>query len=163
MSQDRTEELKAMLAVFDSRHEELLRKGAFWIGRRQMKVANNALGMFVMKNYTSKLLAYLIVEKQLFGVKKGRKDDLLEIALNWLAPSIWARMPTEIGEAGDERVVVYRTECTVGFKGPECAQLCRASMNMDMEIVRRLGGRLEVTETILEGAPKCKHILTKGD
>ena len=34
-------------------------------------------------------------------------------------------------------------------------------MNMDMEIIKKLGGKLTVTETILEGAVKCRHIIEK--
>lgn len=160
---DRTEELRRYIEDFDRTHDRWLRKAAFFVGRFQERFSNNPLGRFVLVKITTKLLAYLIVEKELFGVEKGEKSDLLEIALNWLKPSIFLRIPTEVAEAGDERVVILRPECTVGFKDHSCARLCRASMNMDMEIVRRLGGKLVVTETILEGAPNCRHIITKGD
>ena len=162
LPEDRTDELNRMIAEFDAGHDEWLRRGTLAVGRFQMRHTNNRVGRFLMANVTSRLLARLIVGKGLFGIEDRRRDDLVEIAMEWLKLSIFLRIPTEVAEASDERVVVLRPECTIGLEGPECAPLCRASMNMDMEIVRRLGGRLVVTETILEGAPRCRHIVTRG-
>lgn len=161
--EERTLELQQRVRELDGLHDEYLRKLAFAVGRFQQKHTNNRVGRFILARITTRVLAYLIVEKGLFGVEKGRKGDLLDIALNWLKPSILMRIPTEIAEASDERVVVLRPECTIGLSDPSCAPLCRASMNMDMEIVRRLGGKLVVTETILEGAPKCRHVITRRE
>jgi hypothetical protein len=163
MPEDRTEELKSLIADFDSQHDEWLRRGTLAVGRFQMRHTNNRVGRFLLSRVATRILARLIVKKGLFGIEDRRRDDLIEIAMEWLKLSIFLRIPTEVAEANDDRVIVLRPECTVGYQGPECAPLCRASMNMDMDIVKRLGGRLVVTETILEGAPKCRHIITRGD
>jgi hypothetical protein len=39
--------------------------------------------------------------------------------------------------------------------------MLQSSMSIDAETVRRLGGNLLVTESLLEGAPACKMVITK--
>lgn len=145
----------------DSAHDRWLRRIMFFFGRR-LRAMNNPAGRFIVSKITTRFMAWLIVEKHLFGVDRAECKTVHDIALNWLKLSIFFRIPTVVGEATEDKVVILRPECTVGFSDPKDCRICRASMNMDLAIVRRLGGKLTVTETILEGAPMCRHILEKA-
>jgi hypothetical protein len=157
---DKKEELINKIKEYDEKHNEYLRRFMLFLGRRQ-KALNNPIGRFIVAKITTKLLAYFIVKFKLFGVEKKENPTLIDIALNWLKPSIFFRIPYEIEEVSEERIVILRPECTVGFDKPEHSKICRASMNMDIEIIKKLGGKLTVTETILEGAKSCRHIIEK--
>lgn len=157
---DKKEELNNKIKEYDEKHNEYLRRFMLFWGKRQ-KNLNNPVGRFVVAKITTRLLAYLIVRFKLFSVEKKENPKLLDIALDWLKPSIFFRIPYEIEEVSDKRIIILRPECTVGFDKPEYRKICRASMNMDIEIIKKLGGKLTVTETILEGAKKCRHIIEK--
>lgn len=159
---DKKEELNNKINEYDRIHSEYLRKAMFFFGRK-LKKLNNPLGRFIVAKITTRLLAYLIVKFKLFGVEKKENAELIDIALNWLKPSIFFRIPYEIEEVSNERIVILRSECTVGLDDPKYSKICRASMNMDIEIIKKLGGKLTVTETILEGAKSCRHIIEKID
>ena len=155
-----SQKMERLLADYDRTHDEALRRVMLSFGKRLRKM-NNPVGRFLVANVSTRLMAALIVNLKLFGVEKKDGMTVEEIALNWLKPSVFFRIPGEVGEVTEDRVEYLRPECTVGFSDPEDCKICRASMNMDMEIIRRLGGKLTVTETILEGAPKCRHIIEK--
>lgn len=158
---DKKEELFSRIREYENRHNEFLRRFTLFLGRR-LKKMNNPVGRFVVAKITTKLLAFLIVRYKLFEVEKKDNPSVVEIALNWLKPSIFFRIPYEIEEVSENRVVILRPECTMGLDSPKYQKLCRASMNMDIEIIKKLGGKLTVTETILEGAKSCKHIIEKA-
>lgn len=160
MAEDKKNELEKHIQEYDGQHDQWLRRIMFFLGRRQAKL-NNVIGRWLVKNITTKFAAWAVIKFKLFGVERKENMSLLDIALNWLKPSIFFRIPTEIESATEERVVVLRPECTVGFCKPGHQKICRASMNMDMQIIKKLGGKLTVTETILEGAKKCRHIIEK--
>ena len=154
------ERILRLIEEYDQTHDQWLRRIMFFFGRR-LRSMNNPVGRLIVANITTRLIAYIIVKYKLFGVEKKENMSLEEITLNWLKMSIFFRIPTEVGSVTTERVEILRPECTVGFNDAKLRRICRASMNMDMEIIRRLGGKLTVTGTILEGAPKCRHIIEK--
>lgn len=160
MQMDKKDELLQKINEYEKLHDDFLRRFMLFLGRRQ-KAMNNPIGRFIVAKITTRLLAKLIIKYKLFGVEKKENPTLVDIALNWLKPSIFFRIPYEIEEATEERVIILRPECTVGFDKPEHSKICRASMNMDVEIIKYLGGKLNVTERITEGAPKCRHIIEK--
>lgn len=163
MVKDKTyqkEELNDKIKEYDTKHNEYLRRFMLFLGRRQ-KALNNPIGRLIVAKITTRLLAYLIVRFKLFGVEKKENPALIDIALDWLKPSIFFRIPYEIEEVSEKRIIILRPECTVGFDEPKHSKICRASMNMDIEIIKKLGGKLTVTETILEGSEKCRHIIEK--
>jgi len=153
--------LTRKIGEYNRTRDDQLRRMMFFFGRR-LKKMNNPVGRFIVAGITTRFMGFLIVERKLFGVEKARGMSLEDIALNWLKMSLFFNIPTEIGEVTEDRVEVFRPECTVGFDDPALCKICRASMNMDREIIRRLGGKLTVTETILEGAPKCRHIIERA-
>lgn len=157
---DAKERFTRMMEEYQRPDDGKRRKTMLKFGDR-LKKMNNPAGRFFVANVTTRLSARAIVGLKLFGVERKKDMTLEEIALNWLKPSLYFNIPTEIGEVTEERIIILRPECTVGFCEPEQSKICRSSMNMDMEILRLLGGKLTVTETILEGAPKCRHIIEK--
>lgn len=157
---NKKEELNKKIQEYEDLHNDYLRRAMLFFGRR-LKKMNNPVGRFIVSKITTRLAAYLIVRFKLFGVEKKGNPKLLDIALNWLKPSIFFRIPYEIEEATEERIIILRPECTVGFDESKYSKICRASMNMDIEIIKKLGGKLTVTETILEGAKRCRHIIEK--
>lgn len=159
---DNTKELlMEKINEYDARRGEMMRNAMMFFGKR-LRSMDNAAGRFFVANVSAKTMARLIVRFGLFGVEKRPGMTLDEIALNWLKPSLFFNIPYELGEASEDRIEILRPECTVGFDDPGLCKVCRASMNMDLEIIRLLGGKLTVTETILEGAEKCRHIIEKA-
>lgn len=158
---DPRESLISKVGEYTGERDDMLRRTMFFFGNR-LKAMDNPAGRFLVSNISTRFMGYMIVRGKLFGVEKKPDMTLEEIALAWLKPSLFFNIPTEIGEVTEDRIEILRPECTVGFDNPAQRRICRASMNMDMEIIRRLGGRLTVTETILEGAQKCRHILEKA-
>jgi hypothetical protein len=155
------ERFERMIKEYEQSRKLLPEKYRFFFGER-LKAMDNPVGRKIVADVSTKAMASLIVNFKLFGVEKRPGMSIEEIALNWLKPSIVFRIPAEVGEVSEDSVEIFRPECTVGFKDPKLCKICRASMNMDMEIVRLLGGKLTVTETILEGAQRCRHIIVKA-
>jgi len=158
---DLKERLAARMKEYESGRDAMMRRAMLFMGGR-LKKMNNPVGRFFIAHVSTRLLAWAIVRFGLFGVEKKENMSLEEMALNWMKLSLFFNIPTELGEVTEDRVIVLRPECTVGFEGPQHCGLCRASMNMDRRIMRKLGGKLTVTETILEGAPMCRHVLEKA-
>lgn len=159
--EDARERFIRMMDEYKNPENEQRRNTMLKIGGR-LKKMNNPVGRFVVSKITTRLSASAIVGLKLFGVERKKDMPLEEIALNWLKPSLYFNIPTEVGEVTEDRIIILRPECTVGFDEPEHSKMCRASMNMDMAIIKKLGGKLTVTETILEGAQKCRHIIEKA-
>ena len=155
------ERLMEQINEYDARRGDMMRNATMFFGKR-LRSMDNPVGRFFIANVSTKTMAHLIVRLGLFGVEKRPGMTLDEIALNLLKPSLFFNIPYELGEVSADSIEILRPECTVGFDEPGLCKVCRASMNMDMEIMRLLGGKLTVTETILEGAEKCRHIIEKA-
>ena len=104
------------------------------------------------------MAAWAIVRLRLLTVEKPASGSAVDIAYEWQKLALFFRVPVEVESANDNRVVIIHPECSVGFQPGE-EKVCRASMNMDHEIVRRLGGKLTTTSTISQGADCCRHIV----
>lgn len=151
--------LTKALQDFDARHDEFIRKFSHFIGRVQRFTGGNPVGRWVLRNVTTRIAAWAILRFHLLSMEKPASGSALDIAYEWQKLALFMRVPIEIESASDDQVVIIHNECSVGF-GPGEDKVCRASMNMDHELVRRMGGRLQTTETISSGAPRCRHILT---
>ena len=152
------EKLEAALAEFDGRHDEFIRRFSRFVGRVQRTTAGNPVGRWILTNVTTRIVAWAVVKYKLLEMGKPSSGSAVDIALEWQKLALFFRVPVEIESAEDDRVVIIHNECSVGFRPGE-ERICRASMNMDHEIVRRLGGKLTTTETITSGAKRCRHIL----
>lgn len=139
-----------------------MRRLALWIGRRQQRWANNFVGRFFIRRVTTPLLAWAVVRYHLLGIGKEAPTSAPNIVLQWLRLAKFFHAPVEVESAGAGLVVVCHHECTMGFK-PGQGKLCRSSMNMDVQIVRRLGGKMTVEHTLAEGADHCRHVIEFGE
>ncbi|MHB8896817.1 MAG: hypothetical protein ACYC99_16815 [Candidatus Geothermincolia bacterium] len=160
---DRTEELRERVARLDSMHDDWLRKMQCAFGRLMVQACRFRLIRRFIAGPFAWFASYCIVERQLCGVERGRKNDVLDIAANYLKIPTLIRMPCQVAEAGDDRVLIEWEECAMGLETPDCIDACGAACEIDIATVKRLGGRLVVTENILEGAPKCVFEITRSD
>jgi len=159
--EDRTEELRGRIEELDSMHDEWLRKAQLALGRLLVLWSRTRVGRWLLAVPFSRLSAYFVVERGFMGVEKVVARDAVAIAYEWLKIPTFIRMPYVLESASDDRVDILWHECAVGYEDPSCLQACRTSCNIDIEIVKRLGGRLEVTENMLEGAPCCRFVITR--
>jgi len=151
-------QLEQALKDFDARHDEYLRRLSLLIGRVQRWVGGNPLGRFVLRRFSTRTAAWAVVRFGLLGIAKPKSGSAVDIAYEWQKLAVFFRVPVEIESASPERVVLIHPICTVGFNPGE-DKICAASMNLDHEIVRRLGGRLTTTETLASGGRRCRHIV----
>ncbi len=163
MAKDRTEELQKKLDGLEELYIQLWREFNHQkFGKMLQKLANRNFTRRLLEGPLAKIISYFIAERGLLGTERGKKDDLIEIAYNWQKVPRFMRMPIELLEASDERVVFIARECVVGFDDPDRhLQACRSSLCIDKETVKRWGGRLEVTDNILEGCEVCRFEITK--
>lgn len=160
MSEDRTAEFRSRVEELDSRHDKWLRKAQLAFGRMLVRSCRFAFMRWLIACPFAWLSSWFIVERGLCGVEPGVKVDVLDIAENWIKIPTFIRMPFVIEEASDERVVITWPECAIGFEDPSCLPACETACRIDIETVRRLGGRLKVTDNLLEGAPACRFEIT---
>jgi len=158
---DRTDELKQRVAELDSRHDDWLRRMQCAFGRMMVKSCRFRAVRWVIAGPFSRVSSWFIVEHGMCGVERGVKKDAVDIATEWLKIPTFIRMPYRVAEATDERVLIEWDECAVGFTEPSCLQACQTACEIDIATVRRLGGRLAVTENLLEGAPRCVFEITR--
>jgi hypothetical protein len=158
---DRTEELKERVAGLDAAHDDWLRRMQCAFGRMLVRSCRFSAARWFIAGPFARLSSYFIVEKGMCGVERGIKKDAVDIATEWLRIPTFIRMPYRIAQATDDKVVVEWDECAVGFEAPSCLPACRVACEIDVATVRRLGGRLLVTENLLEGAPRCVFEITK--
>jgi hypothetical protein len=159
MSDDKSR-LEQSLRDFDARHDEFIRKFSCWVGRVQRFTGGNPVGRWIMTHVTTRIAAWAIVRYHVLSIARPESGSAIDIALEWQKLALFMRVPIEIESADDNRVVIIHPECSVGFHPGE-TKVCTASMNMDHEIVHRLGGRLITTDTLTAGCKHCRHIVER--
>jgi uncharacterized membrane protein len=155
---NREKELEKKLKEFDGSHDEWIGKLRLAVGRFQRLVGSTPVGRFMMANVSTRIAGWLLVRFKVLGMEPG--GDAVNIAYNWQKLATFLRIPVEVESADADKVILTHKECTVGFTTKDL-KVCQASMNMDKTIVRRLGGKLTVVETLTQGAPRCRHIIEK--
>jgi len=75
-----------------------------------------------------------------------------------------ARMgfPFEFSEVRGNAFTLELPYCPYGFTGPEHRRACDTAMDMDRVLLRRCGAELTITETIPEGAARCRMVVQQG-
>jgi len=162
MMPDKKERLERDLEEFERRRDDLLRDFSMWVGRLQRRTAGNPVGRWFLRNVTTRLAAWAIVRFRFLTIEKPESGSMVDVAYQWQKLALFMRVPVEIESAEDDRVVLIHNQCSVGFKPGE-EEVCRASMNMDHEILRRMGCKLTTTETISAGGARCRHIIEPLD
>jgi len=112
------------------------------IGRVQMRFLDNPVSRWITRHVVTEVAAFLIVSLGLFGVRKPRRGarTAAAIALEWQKVAAGMKIDTLVESATAEQAIVVHARCTMGYQDGAHRCLCDASMNMDHQIVRRLGG-----------------------
>jgi len=160
MAADRTGELRERVAAIDGTRDEWFRGGWVRFGSIGRRVCRFRAVRWFIAGPLSALVSWVMVRYGLFGVEAGREPDALDIATNWLRMPTLMHMHYRIIFADESRVVTEWDTCPIGYENPDCLETCETVMNIDRAIIGRLGGRLEVAENLLEGAPACRLIIT---
>ncbi|MBI2061161.1 MAG: hypothetical protein HYT87_15585 [Nitrospirae bacterium] len=150
--------LEKDLADFEATRGEWMRRIALNIGKLQQRFGNNAVGRFVLKHFTTRIIAGMIVRLRVLGVGTTAPQSARDLVYDWLKLAKFFHAPVEVQSMTPHQVVVCHHECTMGFR-PGQGKLCRASMNMDVQIIRRLGGKMTIEHTLAEGADHCRHVI----
>jgi hypothetical protein len=64
--------------------------------------------------------------------------------------------PFRFSEVEGDFFILELPYCPYGFTGPEHRRACDTAMDMDRIMLRRCGAELTITETIPEGADRCR-------
>lgn len=150
--------LSRALDSFENTRGDWMRRLSLRIGSLQKKYYNNPLGRFFLKHFTTRIIAWLVVRFGILEIGKKRAKSAPELVYDWLKLAKFFHAPVHVESSSGRQVVVCHNECTMGFK-PGQGKLCRASMNMDVEIIRRLGGKMTIEYSIAEGADHCRHVI----
>lgn len=158
--ENRSEELETRLKQFEGEHNFWLKRTRHALGRLILRIGGNPVSRFIIANFTTRILAWLVVRFGALGMEKG--GDAMEITYNWQKLAMFLQIPVHIEEANPDRVMMVHRECTMGFEAsPRADKVCRATMNMDHRIIRRLGGKITVLHTISGGAGECRYIIER--
>lgn len=91
---------------------------------------------------------------------QGKPRDFFESVVDYyMFVSSYGAWPIEIGEATDERVILYFDQCTV--KLDDSLKLCRAVTAMEPNLSKRswFGAKVMYTERRPEGSKRCKVVM----
>ncbi len=159
-SLNRKDELTARLKSFDAEHDFWVKRTRLALGRLILRIGGNPVSRFMIRNFSTRVLAWLVVRFGALGIEKG--GDAMDITYNWQKIAMFLKIPCVIEEATPERVIMVHHECTMGFEpGERANKVCSATMNMDKRIMRRLGGKITVLHTIAGGAGECRYIIER--
>jgi hypothetical protein len=159
---DRTAELEARVAKLNAWNETLFATVLRAFGRvLKMGGRYGALRWFIAGPFSS-FASWGIVRMRFLGVRRPLDADAVEIAASYLVMPTLLGMRYRVAEAGDDKVLIEWDECALGYRLPECLNACRAACAIDQATVSRLGGRMVVSENLLEGAPRCVFEITPG-
>jgi hypothetical protein len=94
-----------------------------------------------------------------FNIHGKPRDFFQSVVDYYMFGSSYGAWPIEIGEATDERVILYFDQCTV--KLDDAPKLCRAVTSMEPSLSRRswFGAKVMYTERRPEGAKRCKVVI----
>lgn len=115
-------------------------------------------GRFIIAQ-SGKAAAALLVGKGYFNMKKA--SGAPAVTSEWLKMLTAVGVQYELGNATDDEVEVFLLRCPFGLTETDGRPVCDASMATDREVVRGLGGTLEIGETIATGADRCHLVVRK--
>ncbi len=157
---DRRETLRQRQEELKSLHPSVARLLNVLLGRMFRAVYSvPGLGRWIMSGF-ARAASYLLVSMNIMGLKRLRGKGADEIAYGWMKLTAALCSNSEVEEAGEGRVVLSWRKCPLGYKSPSQSGLCRAVMSIDQWTARRLGGSMEIAETVLEGSDRCRFVFT---
>lgn len=121
-------------------------------GKILMSVGNNDMGRQLVE------LMHRGIGKTIGGITKltdaAESRETVEVVKEFMEYFFYSIIAVE--EESTEELVVTMSECPYGYCGEEHSDLCRATMNLEQEMIDQLGGELIIEESIAEGANKCR-------
>jgi hypothetical protein len=110
------------------------------------------LGCQVVKNVHALLGRFLGMSAKVAHLDEGR--DAVELSAQTMKKFFSPIMTVE--KEGNGEMIFTFSECPYCLADEKDRELCYAVMNFEEELVRSLGGKLNILERIPEGAPKCR-------
>jgi hypothetical protein len=161
----RKEELEHNLEELDGLYDELIKGASRKLGRLFSLLYDLPLIGPSLLRGIARLSSLVLVKGRVLGLRADNGGDPVRIVSGWMKFPALMRVPCEVAEAGDDRVVLLWTECPIGYCRAGQASLCRAVMEIDRMTVQRMGGEMTIEETILEGGTHCRFVFTprRGD
>lgn len=100
----------------------------------------------------------LLAKKGFFNMEKSGSAP--GVVSQWLKMLEAVGVRYEVGKTAEDEVEVFLLQCPFGLTEADGRAVCDAGMATDREVVRGLGGLLEIGETIATGADRC-HLVVK--
>ena len=119
------------------------------------------IGIPLLKS-TNKLLGRMIIRNQFWDITPDHSDNLLGIAKGFLkfAEGLGLTIDDNSIQVQNDSITIYISKCSAGVSHGYPTHCCRAMGEMDSEVVRQLGGKLDILETIAENGKQCKFRIT---
>jgi hypothetical protein len=114
--------------------------------------SRHSIGCQVVKNVHAMLGRFLGMSAKASHLDEGR--DAVDLSGQTMKKFFEPIMTLE--KEGDGELIFSFSECPYALADEEDTELCYAVMNFEEELVRALGGKLNILERIPEGAPKCR-------
>ncbi|MFH1539661.1 MAG: hypothetical protein ABIH66_11935 [bacterium] len=142
------------MSIFKSAIEDFMSKNAagVWkvLGRVINATTRTPAGEFLVTQ-SSKLAGAAVAGMGLYGIQKS--GDVRQVAEDFARVMGEFGWDFEFGNSTEDEVEIFMLDCPGKLEGEEA---CLAGMEADVELVRRLGAKLEIHETIATGADRCR-------
>ncbi|MFA6450312.1 MAG: hypothetical protein WCX65_12635 [bacterium] len=127
------------------------------MGGVMRNVCSTEIGRKIVSG-TGKHVAALLVETGAFGLEKETEPRSIGASFADFLQAIGCGF--EVVEGSDDDAVINMLACPYEI----CDEAtCLAVMSIDSEVVKRLGGKLIIEETIAAGADKCRLRVVRQD
>jgi predicted ArsR family transcriptional regulator len=103
------------------------------------------------RNRIAGALAFYI---PLLGGKKA--ENLAELEEEWVSFLERVGVESEVTKRGRNSFEMELSHCPYGFRYRSESKVCDAAMDFDRAFIEKLGGRLEILDTIPDGAECCR-------
>jgi hypothetical protein len=96
-------------------------------------------------------------------IRRKRHETIESFKADFMRLIDMMKVPIEIikGTEGPDGFEFYVHSCPYGFHRRDQQGVCDAAMDMDRLIFRLMGAELEIKESVVKGAPKCRMRMHK--
>jgi hypothetical protein len=105
----------------------------------------------------SRLVGQMVVRNRFWDISPELPTDLVGLANEYIkfAEGIGLEIDYDKSCTGKDEVAIYVSKCSAGVKVGYPKGTCYAMNEMDREVIRLLGGRLQTTQTIADNGQHC--------
>ena len=103
---------------------------------------------------------YMAIFPWLGGVR--RTESIAETKQHLIDSGEQMGFPFQFSEIEGDQFVLDLPYCPYGFTSSEHRRACDTAMDMDRIMLRRCGAELTITETIPEGAERCRMLVRQA-